>query len=220
MLYRRDCRVCLDVILPIHITDAVKAVGKQCLKIPGTVDGCWTWLHIGGVESWTFGWWAIWELVFHWLCYLCCLGIWNDLTHLMNRDHIPWIEIFDSIWDSLERSQLLRSILSGLEKFAIFVSFLSLLVDGLERRLLPVSWSRVLKGCSDYVCLAMALKEVDEWSWRDSDLLLCFLCGGLPSIFKLWSWKGFLELVFTLFPMAKQTWKQFSIIHKWDLTSY
>ena len=34
-----DGWVCLDVILTLHVSDAVKAVGEQCLKIPGTVDG-------------------------------------------------------------------------------------------------------------------------------------------------------------------------------------
>ena len=30
----------LMLYCPVHVSDAVKAVGKQCLKIPGTVDGC------------------------------------------------------------------------------------------------------------------------------------------------------------------------------------
>ena len=85
------CGVCLDVILAFHVSDSVKAVGKQCLKIPGTVDGGWAWLHVDGVESWSFCWLSTQGLIFHWLCCLCCLRIWNDLTHLMNRDHIPWL---------------------------------------------------------------------------------------------------------------------------------
>ena len=34
-----DCRVDLDVILTLHVTDAVEAVGVQHLEVPGTVDG-------------------------------------------------------------------------------------------------------------------------------------------------------------------------------------
>ena len=34
-----DCRVDLDVVLTLHVTDAVEAVGVQCLEVPGTVDG-------------------------------------------------------------------------------------------------------------------------------------------------------------------------------------
>ena len=39
MVYGKDYRVCLDVIFSWYVTYAVKAVGEQCLKIPGTVDG-------------------------------------------------------------------------------------------------------------------------------------------------------------------------------------
>ena len=39
MLDWGDCRVGLYVILALHVSDAVEAVGEQCLKIPGTVDG-------------------------------------------------------------------------------------------------------------------------------------------------------------------------------------
>ena len=31
-----DCRVNLDVTLTVHVSDAVKTVGEQGLKIPGT----------------------------------------------------------------------------------------------------------------------------------------------------------------------------------------
>ena len=51
VLYWKDCRVCLDVIFSRHATYAVKAVGEQCLKIPGPVDGCRSRFHIDGVES-------------------------------------------------------------------------------------------------------------------------------------------------------------------------
>ena len=39
MLDWRDSWVCLDVILTLHVSNAVKAVGEQCLNIPGAVDG-------------------------------------------------------------------------------------------------------------------------------------------------------------------------------------
>ena len=51
MLYWKDCRVCFDVIFSQHITYTIEAVGEQCLKIPGTVDGCRSRLHI---EGWSF----------------------------------------------------------------------------------------------------------------------------------------------------------------------
>ena len=50
-----------------------------------------------------------------------------------------------------------------LKEPTIFGSFLPLLVDGLERRLLLVSQSRVLKELSDCAFLAIVLKEVDKW---------------------------------------------------------
>ena len=34
-----DCGVNLDVVLTLHVTNAVKAVGVQSLEVPGTVDG-------------------------------------------------------------------------------------------------------------------------------------------------------------------------------------
>ena len=36
VLYWKDCRVCLNVIISWHVTYAVKAVGEQHLKTPGT----------------------------------------------------------------------------------------------------------------------------------------------------------------------------------------
>ena len=69
-------------------------------------------------------------------------------------------------------------------KEANFDSFLPHLTDGPERRLVPVSWPRILKELPDCALLAMVLKGVDEWSCKDSHSLLCFLHGVLPSIFK------------------------------------
>ena len=57
VLYWKDCRVCFDVIFSQHVTYAVEAVGEQCLKIPGTADGCRSRLHIDEVESKSFWWW-------------------------------------------------------------------------------------------------------------------------------------------------------------------
>ena len=48
MLDWKDCGVCLDVILPCHVSDAVKTVGEQCLKISGTVNSCGSWLQVDG----------------------------------------------------------------------------------------------------------------------------------------------------------------------------
>ena len=218
----KDCRVCLDVVLSWHVTYAVKAVGEQHLKIPGTVNGCRSRLHIEGVESQSFWWWTTWGLIFHWLCCLCCLRIWNYLTHLINRDHIPGVESFDSICKGLERSQLLGSILHGLERIC---HFLTLWANGLERSQICFifatfggwSWKetftcvfvRGLERVSDCAIWAVVLKDSDEWFWKDSDLLLCFLCCGLPSIFSWWSWKESLKLVFFLFSMTEMDLETF-----------
>ena len=84
-----------------------------------------------------------------------------------------------------------------------------------------VSLAGVLKGVLVHVHIAMVLKELDGWSWKDLDATLWFLSGVLPSIFKcngleknLWSW------CLSCFLWLKQAWKHFCIIHKWDLTSY
>ena len=106
---------CFDVILSRHVTYAVKAVREQCLKIPGTVDGWRSRIHLDWVESRSFWWWTTRGLFFHWLCHLCFLRIWNYLTCLINRDHLSRVESFDSFFKGLERSQLLGSILLGLE---------------------------------------------------------------------------------------------------------
>ena len=130
VLYWKDCGVCFDVVLSWHVTYAVKVVGEQCLKIPGTVDGCRSRLHINGVESWSFWWWTTWGLIFHWLYCLCCLRIWNYSTCLINRDHVFGIESLDSFCKGLEMIQLLRLILHGLEKTC---HLLILWAWGLER---------------------------------------------------------------------------------------
>ena len=61
--------------------------------------------------------------------------------------------------------------------------------------LLPhVSLAGVLKGVSVHMHIAMVLKELDGWSWKDLDVTLWFCSDVLPSIFKnglernLWSW--------------------------------
>ena len=88
--------------------------------------------------------------------------------------------------------------------------FGSILADGPERRLLPVFVWGVLKGVSDYCAFwAVVLKESDEWSGKDPDLLFYFLCHGLPSIFSWWSWKELLKLVFSLFSMAEMDLETF-----------
>ena len=70
--------------------------------------------------------------------------------------------------------------------------------------LLPcVFLAGVLKGVSVHIHIAMVLKELGGWSWKDFDATLWFLHCVLPSIFKQWSWKESLELVFVLFPIAE-----------------
>ena len=99
--------------------------------------------------------------------------------------------------------------------------------DGLERKpiLVPLPWFFWKDSQISYLCLAwslvMVLKEVDEWSWKDSDLLLCFLHVCFAIYFQasglernLWSW------CLSCFLWLKQTWKYFCIIHEWDLTLY
>ena len=80
LLFWKDCRVFLDVIFSWHVTYTVVAVGEQWLKIPGTVDGCRSGIHIDRVESRSFWSWTTWGLILDWLCCLCCLRIWNYLT--------------------------------------------------------------------------------------------------------------------------------------------
>ena len=151
MLYWKDGRVCFDVIFSWHVTYTVKAVGEQCLKIPGTVDGCRSRLHIDGVESWSFWCWTTWGLIFHWLCCLCFLRIWNYLTHLINRDHIDgvesglffprilkWVNFWDPSSVILKEPAIYSLCEPGVLKESKCGSFLPLLVDSLESRLLPV----------------------------------------------------------------------------------
>ena len=64
---------------------------------------------------------------------------------------------------------------------------------------LPYVLAGVLKGVSVHVHIAMVLKELDGWSWKDLDATLWFLCDIFPSISKQGSWKESLELVFVLF---------------------
>ena len=228
---------------------SVKAVGIQCLKVLGTVIAGCTWFHIDGIESWSWGWFLTWGLLFLWLCLLCCL-IWNDSTHLMNMDHVSRIEIFNSIWDGLERSQFLCTNVRGLERtwyiltdglemthFLTFrghgherghfwyfflhfdiwsgkkVFYLFRLFGSLVHLVHEEAWywknmlAGVLKGTSVHVYLSIVMKELNEGSWNDSDSALCFLCGvllfNLFNLFNLWSWKEPLELLVSLFSIAK-----------------
>ena len=140
-----------------------KMLGEQHLKIPGTVNGCRSRLHIDGVESQSFWWWTTWGLVFHWLCHLCCLRIWNYLTCLINRDHIPGVESFDSFCKGLERSQLLGSILHGLERTC---HFLTLWAYGLERSQI---W--------------FIFATFGRWSWKET--FTCVFVRGLERSLRL-----------------------------------
>ena len=200
----RDCRVCLDVILPWYVSDAVKTVGKHCLKIPGTINGCRTWLHLDGVESRSFGWWMTWGLIFHWLCCLCCLRIsmtwltsWTGTIHF----GLSLLTLFARV---LKEVNFWDPSSGGLERTCYFWFFFCHF------------WQMVLKELSDCALSAVVLKGVDEWSWKGSDLLLCFIHGSLPSTFKQGSWKEFLELVFALFSMAKTNLETF--LHKTQMS--
>ena len=85
--------------------------------------------------------------------------------------------------------------------------------------LLPhVSLAGVLKGVSVHVHVAMVLKELDVWSWKDLDASLWFLCGVLPSIFKQESWNESLSWCLSCFP--QKIWKHFCITLEWDLILY
>ena len=173
-----------------------KAVGEQCLKIPGTVDGHWTWLHIDGIELWSWRRWTTGWLFCGWLCLLPWLKIWNDLTCLINRDHVLGVKVFNSIYNGLERSQFLaiftnglersvffRFILNGLER-TLFMQFfwglmawdepdlglfLAHLVDGLERTLLPDFWWMVLKESLSGHLWPSCLSPwwFPKWSWKE-----------------------------------------------------
>ena len=118
----------------------------------------------------------------------------------------------------LERSQLVSVLLSVclvcwlgvLKGVSVHFSLMTLMLSTpmvlkgvnlcLSCSLLPhVSLAGVLKGVSVHVHIAMVLKELDGWSWKDLDATLWFLSCVLPSIFKQGSWKESLELVFVLF---------------------
>ena len=76
----------------------------------------------------------------------------------------------------------------------------------------------VLKGVSVQVHIAMVLKELDGWSWKDFDATIWFLSCVLLSIFKWWSWNESLEMVFVLFSMAEIDLETcFCIKLEWDL---
>ena len=120
-------------------------------------------------------------LIFHWLCRLCCLRIWNYLTHLINRDHISGVESFAlflqvilkwvNFWDclsGLERTcHFLTSWAYGLERsqiwfiFPIFgksswkETFTCVFVRGLERSL-----RLCIFGCDLETFWQMVLKEL------------------------------------------------------------
>ena len=69
--------------------------------------------------------------------------------------------------------------------------------------------SKVLKGIYLLSVSSMVLKLLwswknwMKWSWNEWDSPFCFLSGILPSIFRQWSWKESLELLFILLSIAK-----------------
>ena len=71
--------------------------------------------------------------------------------------------------------------------------------------LLPGVLAQVFKGVSVHVHIAMVLKELDGWSWKDLDATIWFLSDVLPSISNQWFPKESLELAFVLFSMALKT---------------
>ena len=226
VLYWKDCRVCLDVIFSWHVTYAVEAVREQCLKIPGTVDGCRSRFHVDGVESQSFWKWTTQGPIFHWLCHLCCLRIWNYLTHLINRDHVSRVESFDSFFKGLERSQLLGPILCGLERTYHFLtlwpwglersqmwSILPLLADGLV--FCEGSWKESqivhfwLWSCNDILRNGLKMTQI---YFSASSVMVCHqsLVNGLER--SCWSWYSH------CFLWLKWTWIHSRITHEWDLT--
>ena len=83
-----------------------------------------------------------------------------------------------------------------LKGFSVHVSPMTLMpstsrvlkVINLYCSLLPcVFLAGVLKGVSVHIHIAMVLKELGGWSWKDFDATLWFLHCVLPSIFKQWS---------------------------------
>ena len=187
-----------------------------------------------GLKSQSFWWWTTWGLIFHWLCCLCCLRIWNYLTHLINRDHVSRVESFDSFFKGLERSQLfgihpLRSWKNpvvcshlwpwGLERsqmwsiFATFggwswkQTFTCVFVRGLEKSL-----RLCIFGHGPMTFWGMVLKMTKIY-FSASSVMVCH------SIFSQWSWKELLELVFSVVSMAEMDLDIHSrITHEWDLT--
>ena len=166
----------------------------------------------GPLEGWSFTGCAI-------------FAVWgSEITWLASLTGTIYLRLsfFYSVGKGHERSKLLGSILHGLEWTCHFLTLwpyglkrsqiwfiFPLLVDSPERRHLPVFLWGVLKAVSDFAIWAMVLKESDEWSWKDSDLLLCFLCHGLLSILSRWSCKELLGLVFALFSMAEMDLETF-----------
>ena len=186
-------------------------------------------LHIDGVESWSWRWWATWWLFCDWLHLLSCVRIWNDLTHLINGDHVSGVKVFNSIFNGLERSWFLVLILNGLKRSVILGSIL----NGLERTLF---WYILRLNGLEGSGFGSFFVTFDRWSWKNTFtyflviglerilifwhflpwfwkklmnglertqiLLLTLLHDILPSIFSWWSWKEFLEL-FSVFSIAK-----------------
>ena len=211
----------LDVVLTLHVSDAVEAVGVQSLEVPGTVDGHWSWLHVDG------GWIVILEVVDHWTAVLrLSVSSSSDLGSEMTRVTssagtmyqglrlltlftmvLKEVSFLDPSWMVLKEAFLCTLWGSMALLLLDLGSLLTHLVDGLERTLLPdllFPWRL----------------PVFEWSWKeadDSDLLLCLLHGVLPSIHIGWSWKEFLVLFSVIFSIAKTDFEMF--LHKTRIRS-
>ena len=159
----KNCRVCFDIILSWNVTYAVEAVGEQCLKIPGTAGGCRSKCHVDGVESWS----SDGGPLEGWSCTGCAVfAVWgSEITWLtsLTGDIYLGVCFLTLFCKGLERSQLLGSMLHGLERTC---HFLTLWAYGLERSQL---W--------------FIFATFGGWSWKES--FTCIFVRGLERSLRL-----------------------------------
>ena len=94
----------------------------------------------GGLLDWLFC---------NWLLHLLSwLGVWNDLSCLINRYHVLRVKVINPVYNGLERSVFFRSILNGLER-TLFMHILRLYG---------------LRGAR----FRFAFDTFGGWSWKDT----------------------------------------------------
>ena len=113
----------------------------------------------------------------------------HRLTHIPERS--LYASTFDSVFDCVG---IIFSLMTHMPSTLMVLKGVDLCLHSFSSLLPGVSLAGVLKGVSVHVHIAMVLKELDGWSWKDLDATLVSVvtfCDLFPSNGlerNLWSW--------------------------------